>query len=299
MKQVFVHAPHDVRIDDVPSDDRPLGPYELRVKTEMTALSPGTETRIYSGLERDRFSYRVQYPYAVGYNNIARVVEIGDKVTEYRVGQRVFSRMPHQSESIVAEKSFIDPTLSTNPNVPSSYNTVAPVPENVPSVQAVFTHLFVLGFNSLQRADYRFGENVVVIGLGVVGLGAVAMAHLGGARVAAIGNDAGRLEIARAMCTRPLLLCLDEPAAGLNARESEGLNELLYSIREKEGISLLLIEHDMSVVMRISDHVVVLDYGKTIADGTAQEVRNDPSVIAAYLGVPDEEVRAVEREVGL
>jgi branched-chain amino acid transport system ATP-binding protein len=112
-------------------------------------------------------------------------------------------------------------------------------------------------------------------------------------------GDQRRLEIARAMCTRPLLLCLDEPAAGLNARESEGLNELLCSIREKEGISLLLIEHDMSVVMRISDHVVVLDYGKTIADGTAQEVRNDPSVIAAYLGVPDEEVRAVEREVGL
>jgi len=111
-------------------------------------------------------------------------------------------------------------------------------------------------------------------------------------------GDQRRLEIARAMCTRPLLLCLDEPAAGLNARESDGLNELLFSIRAQEGIALLLIEHDMSVVMRISDHVVVLDYGKKIADGTTDEARNDPRVIAAYLGVPDEELPLVEREVG-
>ena len=112
-------------------------------------------------------------------------------------------------------------------------------------------------------------------------------------------GDQRRIEIARAMCTRPLLLCLDEPAAGLNARETDGLNELLYSIRAQEGIALLLIEHDMSVVMRISDHLVVLDYGKKIADGTAEEVRNDPRVVAAYLGVPDEELPLVEREVGL
>ena len=116
-------------------------------------------------------------------------------------------------------------------------------------------------------------------------------------------GDQRRLEIARAMCTDPRLLCLDEPAAGLNPRESEELNKLLRAIRSENDVSILLIEHDMSVVMGISDHIVVLDYGQKISDGDPQHVKTDPAVIRAYLGVDDEEedalaAKAVAEAVG-
>ena len=105
------------------------------------------------------------------------------------------------------------------------------------------------------------------------------------------------------MCSGPALLCLDEPAAGLNPRESAQLSDLLRLIRDGHDTSILIIEHDMSVVMNISDHVVVLDYGKLISDGSPEFVRNDPNVIAAYLGVSDaaeaeQVVAEIAREAG-
>ena len=106
-------------------------------------------------------------------------------------------------------------------------------------------------------------------------------------------GDQRRLEIARAMCTEPTLLCLDEPAAGLNARESAALNELLLAIRADHGTSILMIEHDMSVVMEISDHIIVLDYGVKIADGAPRAIRDDPKVVAAYLGTDEDTAAAV------
>jgi branched-chain amino acid transport system ATP-binding protein len=99
-----------------------------------------------------------------------------------------------------------------------------------------------------------------------------------------------RLEIVRALCTQTRLLCLDEPAAGLNPRESLELARFIRAIADEQRLAVLLIEHDMSVVMGISDHVVVLDYGRKIAEGAPAAIRADKAVIAAYLGEPEAEL---------
>jgi branched-chain amino acid transport system ATP-binding protein len=161
---------------------------------------------------------------------------------------------------------------------------------------SVLENLIVAQHNRLMRASgYTFGGLIGLPGYRRVEREAVEKAKVWLEKVgltAMADWDAGnlpygaqrRLEIARAMCTDPVLLCLDEPAAGLNARESAELNQLLLAIRDEQKIGILLIEHDMSVVMQISNHIVVLDYGRKISDGTPSEIRSDPAVIRAYLG---------------
>ncbi len=97
-------------------------------------------------------------------------------------------------------------------------------------------------------------------------------------------GDQRRVEIARALASDPKLLLLDEPTAGMNPQESDELTQLMQKLRDDRGLAILLIEHDMKVIMGVSQHITVLDHGEKIAEGGPQEIRTNPQVIEAYLG---------------
>jgi branched-chain amino acid transport system ATP-binding protein len=214
-------------------------------------------------------------------------------ITRAASGLYLLERMP---DYLVAQKARVARTFQNIRLFPGMtvLENLLVAQHNHLMVASGYTLLGVLGFPSFAKAE-RTAVEQAREWLDRVGL-------TGRADDAAGDLPYGaqrRLEIARAMCTEPVLLCLDEPAAGLNPRESAQLNDLLLAIRDRHGISILLIEHDMSVVMEISDHVVVLDYGVKIAEGAPAAIRDNPKVIAAYLGVADKDLANVEAEVGL
>src|SRR5437879_3695421 len=174
MERAFLYGPRDLRVESFSLDTDHLEPDQLWVETEVTALSTGTDRGNYEGAER--VPGAPPYPRWVGYSNVGRVRAVGEAVTRFRPGNRVFATTPHTSDYVGRESDMI-----------------VAVPNAVPSEEAAFTYLYHLGFHSLRRGHFEPGENVAVIGLGILGLAAVELTRALGGRVVAVGNDDSRL----------------------------------------------------------------------------------------------------------
>jgi threonine dehydrogenase-like Zn-dependent dehydrogenase len=178
MKRARLLAPRELVFEDLALDPDRLGAEEIYATTECSAVSIGTEYAAFAGHPPLRPG--TPYPRLVGYCNVARVVKCGDGVTGCRLGDRVLTNQAHQS-------AFIAP----------AGDVLAVVPETVPSAAASLTYLAGLGLAALQKAEFRPGETVALLGLGVIGLATVSVAEALGGHVIALGNDDGRLALAR------------------------------------------------------------------------------------------------------
>jgi polar amino acid transport system substrate-binding protein len=180
MKIAMLRGPRDLRIEEQPLDTSRLQPHQIWVETRISALKIGTDRGNYEGAER--VPGAPDYPRWVGDSNLGIVRGIGSAVTRVQVGDRIVTRAPHQTEYITTDSA-----------------SLVKAPPNVADEDAVFAHLYALSAHCYHKAHFKPGENVAVIGLGTLGLGAVAIGPLFGGRVAAIGNDPYRMDLARRM----------------------------------------------------------------------------------------------------
>jgi threonine dehydrogenase-like Zn-dependent dehydrogenase len=180
MKIAILHGPRDLRIEEQPLKTVDLKPDEVWIETQITALKIGTDRGNYEGAQR--VPGAPDYPRWVGDSNLGIVRGLGSRVTRLSMGDRVVTRQPHQSDYVI----------------PQSANIVK-VPAGVHAEDAVFAHLYALSAHCYRKAYFQFGENVAVVGLGLLGLAAVALGPLFGARVVGLGNSPIRLEMAERM----------------------------------------------------------------------------------------------------
>ena len=211
MKIAVLHGPRDLRIEEQPLDVAELKPDEIWVETEISALKIGTDRGNYEGAEQ--VPGAPGYPRGVGDSNLGVVRGIGSAVSRFQVGDRVVSRQTHRSAYVTSETE-----------------SIVRVPEGAHPEDAVFSHLYALSAHCYRKALFQPGENVAVVGLGVLGLGAVALGPLFGARVVGLGNSPVRLEMAESMGAHAAFLS-DDPE----------LEEKLDAFTDGVGIDLVIL----------------------------------------------------------